>query len=85
MHVSVENPAETKAEAKSDAKRSAMQTDAQKVFAGGKKSELRHKQLVELVAAAFKLKPQGARRRVETWLDSQIVSKNDAGFYIFSP
>ena len=85
MHVSVENPAETKAEAKSDAKRSAMQTDAQKVFADGKKSELRHKQLVELVATAFKLKPQGARRRVETWLDSQIVSKNDAGFYIFSP
>jgi hypothetical protein len=44
MHVSVQNPSETKAEAKSDAKRAAMIQNAQTVFARAEKPALAHKE-----------------------------------------
>ncbi len=81
MHVSVANPSEAKAEAKSDAKLAAMRRDAETVFAKAGKSALAHKEMVELLAVAFSLKPSGARRRIENWLSSLVVTKQDSGLY----
>jgi hypothetical protein len=81
MHVTVQNPAEAKAEARIDAKRTAMRQDAEAAFSRGEKPALKHKQLVELLCVAFDLKPAGARRRIENWVNSLIVSKDDSGLY----
>jgi AAA domain len=80
MHVSVENPSEAKAEAKSNAKREAMMQAAGIIFARDK-SPRAHKEIVRLLCDKFQLQTSGARRRLETWFDSGVVTKNESGFY----
>lgn len=84
MHVPVNNPSESAAEARTAAKLATMREDAGRVFAE-KKHPVSHGELVTLLAVAFGLKPSGARRRIENWLSSQIVSKDVAGLYTLTP
>jgi len=81
MHVSVANPSEARAEAKMEAKHGAMRQAAEDVFAQ-EKSPLTHKAVVSLIIEKLGLKPSGARRRLETWLDNRIVVKNESGYTI---
>lgn len=84
MHATVENPAEAKADARSAAKQASARESAGHIFAQIKKAALSHGELVQQICKSEKLKPSGSRRRVETWLNLQVVTKNEQGFYQLS-
>ena len=84
MHVSVQNPSETKAEAKSDAKRAAMRQEAETVFADGKDS-FRYTDLISKMEASFAMSKIGARAKLKRWKLSQIVTVQPSGLYTLTP
>lgn len=84
MHVSVQNPSETKAEAKSDAKSAAMRQEAETVFADGKDS-FRHTDLVSEMEVSLAMSKIGARKKLKKWALSQIVTVQPSGLYTLTP
>jgi len=81
MHVTVENPSEEQAEARQESRLADMREEAKQVFAHGN-SSIRHKEAVGLIVSVFKLSEVGAKKKLKTWHQSGIVSKEPSGRYI---